>query len=127
MPDKDFRIIGAVRHITGVLSDDLGNVLTVKYAPIDVATLGDNTIVALVAGKKLRVINWVAVVSAAVSIRWKSGAATNLSGAMALAANGGAAPGEAAHGHFETAAGVALVLNLSAAQQVSGYLAYVEV
>lgn len=100
------------------------------FASIDTATSGDNTIVAAVPNRKIRVINYTAIASADVSIRWKSGASTNLSGAMALAANGGAAPagtGQAPSGHiglFETAPGQALVLNLSGAVQVSGHLAY---
>lgn len=100
------------------------------FAKIDTATSGDNTIVAAIPNREIRVINYTTIASGDVAIRWKSGASTALSGAMALAANGGAAPsgtGQSPSGHiglFETAPGEALVLNLSAAVQVSGHLAY---
>jgi hypothetical protein len=98
---------------------------TLLFATIDTASSGDNTIVAADASNKIKVVAWVAVASAAVSIRWKSGAGTNLSGAMALAANGGVSEaGEPSAHLFETAANQGLVLNLSAAQQVSGMVSY---
>lgn len=99
------------------------------YASIDTATSGDNTIVAAASGRKIRVIAYTAIASGDVSIRWKS-ASTSLSGAMAVAANGGAAPsgaGESPSGYIglmETAPGEALILNLSAAIQVSGHITY---
>jgi len=99
------------------------------FAKIDTATSGDNTIVTAVPNRKIRVINYTTIASGDVSIRWKS-ASTAISGAMALATNGGAAPsgtGQSPSGHiglFETAPGEALILNLSAAIQVSGHLAY---
>ena len=99
------------------------------FAKIDTATSGDNTIVAAFPNRKIRVLNYTVIASGDVSIRWKS-ASTALSGAMAVATNGGAAPAGAAQspsgqiGLFETAIGEALVLNLSAAIQVSGHLAY---
>lgn len=100
------------------------------FAKIDTATSGDNTIVAAVPDRQIRVINYTAIASGDVAVRWKSGSVTALSGAMALTSNGGAAPsgtGQSPAGHigvFETARGEALVLNLSAAIQVSGHLAY---
>ena len=101
--------------------------LTPKFASVDVATLGDNTLVTAVPAKQLRVLAYILVAAGAVAVRWKSGAATNLSGAMALAANGGIAATFVPVGLFQTVAGDALVLNLSAAVQVSGHLVYVEV
>lgn len=101
--------------------------LVPKFASIDVATAGDNTLVAAVTGKQLRVLSYALVAGGAVAVRWKSGAATNLSGAMSFAANGGVAPAWSPVGLLQTVAGDALVLNLSAAVQVSGHLVYVEV
>jgi hypothetical protein len=102
--------------------------LTPKFASIDIAASGDTTEVALVSGKKIRVLAYRFVSAGAVSVRFKSGASTNLTGAMSTGAAGGG--GGAAFnpiGHFETASGEALVMNLSAAVQVSGHLVYVEV
>lgn len=99
------------------------------FASVDTATSGDNTIVAAVPGRKIRLINYTVIASGDVSIRWKS-ASTNLSGAMALAANGGAAPSGSGQspagfiGVLETNSGEALVLNLGSAIQVSGHLTY---
>ncbi len=100
--------------------------LTLKRAVINESTTGDKQIVAAVTSKKIRVINYSLHCNAANTVQWKSGS-TALGGARAFAANGGIAPGEAILGHFETAAGAALNLNLSTAVQVSGELTYVEV
>lgn len=101
--------------------------LTPKFASIDVATLGDNTIVAAVPSKKIRVLAYALVCGAATTVIWKSATAGAISGDMQFAANGGIAAPFSPIGHFETTAGEALVLNLSAANAVSGHLVYVEV
>jgi len=99
-----------------------------KYAAIDCASSGDNTIVAAVAAKKIVVTNYLMIAAAAVDATWYSASGgTALSGAMSLPANGGAAPGPVGHPCMETVAGEALVLNLGGAVQVSGHLTYVEV
>lgn len=99
-----------------------------KYAVIDHATLGDNTIVAAVTGKKIRVLAVFLVAAAAVTIRFESGAGgTALTGQMVLAANGGFTLPFNPEGWFETAAAALLNLELSAAASVDGALAYVEV
>lgn len=96
-----------------------------KFALISASALGDNTIVAAVAGKKIKVTQYVMVATAAVAPRWKSGASNNLSGAMSLAANGIiSTPGGKVL--METVAGEALVLNLSSAVAVNGHLVYIE-
>lgn len=100
----------------------------VKYAVIDAATLGDNTIVAAVTGKKLRVLSLFLVAAAAVTARFESGAGgTALTGQMVLAANGGFSLPFNPEGWFETAAAALLNLELSAATSVDGSLSYVEV
>jgi hypothetical protein len=106
----------------------LPGVHALKYVPIDTATSGDNELVAAVELKRIVVLTYTLVASGAVSVRWKSGASTNLSGAMAFAANGGVAPaGDVGCPQFQTAKGAALVLNVSAAVQVSGHVTYIEV
>lgn len=97
-----------------------------QSAVINVATATDHTIVAAVTGKKIRVLSYVIVAAAAVAVTWKSGS-TARSGAMSFAANSGIVVSPAAPSGgswFETAAGEALVLTLSGAQQVSGHLTY---
>jgi hypothetical protein len=49
------------------------------------ATTGSNTIVTAQPGQRVRVLGYVLVASAAGTVQWQDGAATALSGAMALA------------------------------------------
>ncbi len=104
-----------------------------KYAAISASGSGANAIVAAVPGKRIRVAGYVLSFGGTVNAKWQS-ASTDLSGLIyGLAATfAQAAPmpkgergGQA--GHFETAAGEALNLNLSGAVAVGGHLAYEEV
>ena len=100
----------------------------VKYAVIDNATAGDNSIVAAVDGKKIRVLSYALVAAAAVTVRFESGAGgTALTGQMSFAANGGVSCPFNEGGWFETAAGAALNLELGGAVSVDGHLSYIEV
>jgi hypothetical protein len=102
--------------------------LTPKYAAIDVGAAGDNTLVALVSGKKIRVLQVTLIATAAVNVRFESGAAGSaLTGQMALTANSGFEASFCPVGLFETASGVLLNLELSSAVPVDGWLVYVEV
>jgi len=104
--------------------------MSVKFSAVSASSSGDNTIVAASTGQKIVLLSYVVIAAGDVSIRWKSGASTNLSGAMALATNGGAAPSAGplapagVVGLLETASGEALVLNLSAAVAVGGHITY---
>lgn len=101
---------------------------SVLRAVIDNATSGDNTIVAAVSGKKIRVLSVVLVSAGSMTVRFESGAGgTALTGQMTVAAGSGFAPGYDPHGHFETAAGELLNLELSAATSADGWLTYVVV
>jgi hypothetical protein len=107
-----------------------GELCYIKRAKIDCASAGDNTVVAAVAGKKIRVLAYVLVVSAAVTVKFMSdvgGTAAALSGAMSLAANSGVGASFVPAGHVEAVAGKALNFYLGGAIQVSGHLVYVEV
>ncbi len=99
-----------------------------KYAVIDHAGSGDNTVVVAVTGKKIRVLALFLVTGAAVTVRFESGAGgTALTGQMVLAVNSVLAVPFNPEGWFETAAGALLNLELSAAVSVDGALAYQEV
>ncbi len=105
-----------------------GTFLTPKFAVIDVAGSGNNTIVSAVTSKKIRVISLFLVAAGTVNTRFESGAdGTALTGQMNLIANTGYVLGPNEYGWFETAAGVLLNLELSAAVSVDGCLTYVEV
>jgi hypothetical protein len=96
---------------------------------IDHATSGDNTLVAAAGpGKKIRVLQYTLVASAAVTVRFESGASgTALTGQMSFAANGGVANAYCPFGLFETAANALLNLELGGANSVDGHLVYVVV
>lgn len=100
---------------------------SVKHAPIVASASGASQVVAGVAGKRIRVLGYTLVAAAAVTAKFQSNA-TDLTGALPLAANGGVS---AASGpdvpSFETAAGETLNVNLGGAVQVGGHLTYMEV
>lgn len=102
----------------------------IKYAKIDAATQGDNTLVSAVTGKKIRVLSCFAVSgdTDTQTIRFESGAAgTALTGQMIVAANGGFVLPFNEGGWFETAAAALLNLELADAVTVDGGLTYIEV
>jgi hypothetical protein len=101
----------------------------IKRAVIDGATSGDNTIVAAVTGKKIRVLSCLAIMTGtAVTIRFESGAGgTALTGQMQPTQGGGFVLNHNPLGWFETASGELLNMELSGAQSVDGVLTYVEV
>lgn len=102
--------------------------LTPKYVIIDCASSGDNTILAAVSSKKIRVHSLFLVASAAVTVRFESGASgTALTGQMQLAANGGFVLPFNPVGWFETATTTLLNLELSGVTSVDGSLQYTEV
>jgi hypothetical protein len=106
-----------------------GTFIDIKRAVIDHASTGDNTLVAAVTGKKIRVHALFFVVAAAVVVRFESGASgTALTGQMTI-------PAEQPTlvlpynplGWFETAAGALLNLELGGNVSVDGALVYQEV
>jgi len=102
--------------------------LNIKRAVIDHASSGDNTLVAAVTGKKIRVLALFLVAGGAVTVRFESGASgTALTGQMAIAANADLVLPWNPAGWFETAAAALLNLELSGAVSVDGALLYEEV
>lgn len=100
-----------------------------KTAKIDCAGAGQNTIVAAVDGKRIRVLGYTIVAAGSVTAKWQS-ASTDLSGAMSMIVGTPISPPPSA-GQFgyksaiiETENGEALNLNLGGAVQVSGHLEY---
>ncbi len=106
--------------------NQFGSSLTVKYAVIDHAVSGDNTIVAAVTGKRIRVVSLCLISTGTVNVRFESGASgTALTGQMNLVANAGFVLNENHSGWFQTAAGSLLNLELSGATSVDGMLTYI--
>jgi hypothetical protein len=101
--------------------------LTPKFAVIDVAGNGDNTLVAAVADKKIRVLACFLVAAGAVTARFEDGAGgTALTGQMNLTTNSGFTLPFSPVGWFETGVNTLLNLELSGAVSVDGCLVYVE-
>ena len=107
--------------------------LTPKFAAIAAANSGNNTLVAAVASKKIRVLSIMGIAAGAVSMYFTSGAGGTVifggsTNKIALASNGGFVLPFNPVGWFENSStNQALVLNLSSAVAFSGGLVYVEV
>jgi len=100
----------------------------VQYAVVDHAASGDNTLVAAVTGKKIRVVSLCMVAAGTVLARFESGAGgTALTGQMSMAANTQIMLQYNPAGWFETAAAALLNLELSAAISVDGVVGFVTV
>lgn len=114
-----------IKHEYLFLKDRLTGLKRVK---IDAGVNGNNTIVAAVTGKIIRVYQVILMSDAALTVRFQSGAGgTDLTGNMPLAANVGFSSGWCPVGHFETTEGVLLNLFTSAIGNVDGWLVYGEV
>ena len=100
-----------------------------QYASIEAATGGDNTLVAAVTAKKIRVLSVVLVASGgANTVAFESDAAgTALTGDMDIAADGQLVLPLNGFGWFETVAGELLNLELANATAVAGALVYEEI
>lgn len=100
----------------------------VKYAAITGATSGNNTLVAAVADKKIRVMSLAVQATVAVGFRLEDGAAgTALTGVMEIPTSAPLVLPHNPSGWCETTAATLLNMELDAATQVSGLLTYVEV
>jgi hypothetical protein len=113
---------------TDFIYNGSGIELTPKFAAISASGSGNNTLVAAVTGKKIRVLAMALVANAAVNAKLQSSAGgTDLTGLFYLAANGGFVLPYNPVGWCETVAAALLNLNLSGAVAVGGCLMYVEV
>lgn len=103
--------------------------LTPLFAVIDAAGNGDNTVVAAVASKKIRVLALsVTMTGTSVSIRFESAAGgTALTGQMTPAQGQTITLPFNPLGWFQTVAGELLNMELGGAQSVDGCLVYVTV
>lgn len=123
--------VGASVATTVVMSgstvDLAGVAVTPKFVKIDAASSGNNTLVAAVSGKKIRVVGGMLMATADITVKFQSGAGgTDLTGPLPVGAKGGFAIATSPWGSFETASGALLNLNLSAGA-VGGFLVYLEV
>jgi hypothetical protein len=119
----------AVAH--GKIVNDAGAIVDVKYAAIGTATSGDNTIVAAVTGKKIRVVSLYLHAAGDVDVYVVDGANNDMIGkstqALDLTTNSGCVLPYNPGGWAETASGQTLDINLGGNVRVAGVLSYVEI
>lgn len=124
----DHPTLAMANDTSRILNGASGTSLTPKWATIAVSSSGDNTIVAAVTSKKIRVLFWDLAPNAAVNAKWRSSTTTDKTGLYYMANQGnGHARSFNPVGWFETASGEALTLNLSGAVAVGGLVGYIEV
>jgi hypothetical protein len=117
-----------VRGSTADPVDGTGTAAPVKFARIFATADGDNTLVAAVTSKKIRVIGYKVQLTGVGTAVFKSGAGTSLADVVADGNAGGASyAGSLLSPAFETAAATALVINNPTGIDTLGHLSYVEV
>jgi len=103
---------------------------TIKRAVISASSSGDNTIIAAVADKKIKVLSVLLIAAEATTVRFESGASGDaLTGVMSLEAKAGfviPAPADVSGHWFETGVNTLLNLELGGDVQVSGCITYYE-
>lgn len=98
---------------------------TVLFVKVDTTATVD-LVAAAGVGLRIQVINYVLVAGGTVNVKFTSGTGpTDLTGPMPLVVNSGVSANSDRFGLFATAANAKLSLNLSAAVQVSGHIAYI--
>lgn len=114
---------------TGGVYDPISGATAVpKYAKLNQAALGAAaTLVAAVAGKKIRVMSAVFVAGATATDLTFNSAATAISALFANAANGGTTLPFSPAGWFETATGEALTVTTGAGSTTGIQVVYIEV
>jgi hypothetical protein len=95
------------------------------FLPISISSVGDNTIVTAVTGQSITTLKWtLQAAGGAVNLYWADGAGNVLTGTFNLLANQPISGSYCPVGHFKTATGQLLKVNLNGAVLVSGYLVY---
>jgi len=123
---EDTATVNVAQDTSVVMVGDVA--VTPKFEVIAASSSGDNTLVAAVATKQIRVLAFRVNGSAAVNWKFQSETGGDITGLFYCAAAGqGEIGAYSPVGLFETVAGEALQLNLSAAVAVGGYLVYIEV
>jgi hypothetical protein len=102
------------------------SLLTIKRAIISASASGNTSVVAAVTGKKIAVLSYNYMANGAVNVKFQSSNTSDISGLAYLIANTGKVCDHNPGIWFETVAGEALNINLSAAIAVGGELTYIE-
>jgi hypothetical protein len=91
---------------------------------INIASGGDNVIIAGVAGQVIRIFKIFFITAAAVNVTFKDGAGNLLTGAMPFVANMGMVLDFDTKAWVTTTLGSSFIINLSSGVQISGALQY---
>jgi predicted oxidoreductase (fatty acid repression mutant protein) len=103
-----------------------GTTYTVQQAFANATTSGNTQVVALTSGKRVRVLKYTISASAAVNVYFNSSGSGAISATKYLAAAGsGIGAGLCHFGHFQTAVGEALQVNLSTSANVGVDVLYI--
>jgi len=102
-----------------------GELLPIIQAPLSVAALGNNSLVAAQAGKQIYVCGLFFVTAGAVTVEFRSGTTTSITGVMSFTANQQLVLPFSDVSWFNTNVGEALTVQLSAAVSVTGGIKYV--
>ncbi len=115
-------------------SDETGTIysgttaVTPKFATFSTSSSGATTVIALVNGKRLRVLRWSCTANGATNIQWQSHVTpTNISGLKYMTQFKDSGGAYCPVGHFQTVSGEALDINNSNAIAISGEVTYIEV
>lgn len=119
-------VLGAGTADAGKVRFSVPTTSALTSASINASASGDNTLVAAVAAQTVRVFKLFLVANGAVNIKFKDGAATDLTAVMNLNIGGSITIDLDGEPWFLTSAGNAFVLNLSAAVQVSGRIYFTQ-
>jgi len=119
----------AVELSTSTLATNDTTHLVPKFAAVAAASSGNNTLVAAVTGKRIRVLaGSLTMTGTAVTIRFESAAdGTALTGLMTPLQGTTIQLPFCVVGHFQTVSGELLNLELGGAQAVAGWIVYVEI
>lgn len=99
----------------------------IKYAAISASSSGNNTIIAAVTDKRIRVLSCFLIAATAVTAKWQSGAGgTDLTGTVSLADTGGYVLPFNEGGWFQTDPNTLLNLSLGGSVVVAGSVSYIE-
>jgi hypothetical protein len=124
---SDQATIAVAADATQLMDGVSGAALTPLFAKIVASSSGATTVISAVSGKKIVVLAMAISANAAVNVKWQSHVTpTDLTGLLYC---GGQGDGEVLPfnpvGWFETVAGEALDINLSAGTAVGGHITYV--
>ena len=106
-----------------------GAAVTLKFVRVNATSDGDNTVIAAVVGKKIRVIGYAIVASAAGTVTIQDSQGTPvIHASFPLAANGGVSyAGSIDAPAFETAEGFGVEISNGAGVDTLGHMTYIEV